>query len=140
MVRNANWNASALPRRSPPAPRTVNTPPLYVVDPGWPTDPTSWLCHGLGSPLPPPPPPVPPPPPPAAPDVTFAERRFMPPLSKSTVISCVPAPSVTGTFTVCQFCQPPVAGIDTVCQTLLAALKPRCNDAPPGDATRSWTV
>src|SRR5215813_14319873 len=86
-------------------------------------------------------PPPPPPPPPVPPlDVTFAERRFMAPLSKRTVICWMPAPSVTGTEIVCQFCQPPVGGIDTVVQTLLAVLKPRCSDAPPGDATRSWTV
>jgi hypothetical protein len=64
----------------------------------------------------------------------------MPPLSKSTVICWLPAPSVTGTDTVCQFCQPPVGGIDTLFDTLLAVLKPRCIDAPPGDATRSCTV
>ena len=49
------------------------------------------------------------------------------------------AESVTGIVTVVQFCQPPVAGIDTTLQELLTPLKPTCIDAPPGDATRSCT-
>ncbi len=64
----------------------------------------------------------------------------MPPVSKNSVICCVPAPSVTGTETTVQFCHPPVAGTPTVVQTLLALLNPTWNDAPPGDATRSQTV
>ena len=61
----------------------------------------------------------------------------MPPVSKSSVICCTPAPSVTVSDTVVQFCQPPVAGIDTVFHTLLAVLKPTCMAAPPGEATRN---
>ena len=47
---------------------------------------------------------------------------------------------VTVIETVVHFCQPPVAGIDTGTQTLLAPLNPTCIAAPPGDATRTCTV
>src|SRR5262249_44884050 len=67
---------------------------------------------------------------------TVIARRFMPPVSKRIVICWTPPPSVTGTDTVVQFCQPPVAGIETVFHTLLALLNPRCIDAPPGEARR----
>src|SRR5580765_6449111 len=76
-------------------------------------------------------------PPPLA---TVMEFRLNPLVSANSVICCTPAPSVTLTDTVVQFCHPPVAGIDTGAQTLLAALKPTCMAPPPGDATRSWTV
>src|SRR5215470_11724022 len=60
------------------------------------------------------------------------------PVSKSSVICCTPAPSVTGTATLVHACQPPVVGIATVFQTELGPLKPMCSDAPlTGDATRS---
>jgi hypothetical protein len=63
--------------------------------------------------------------------------RLKPGVSKSKVITCWPAVRETGTFTVVQFCHPPVAGIVTTVHTLLP-LKPRCSDPPPaGDATRS---
>ena len=53
---------------------------------------------------------------------------------------CVPALSVTGSVTVVQFCQPPVAGIEIVVHDGLLPLNPRCIEAPLGDATRSCTV
>src|SRR3954467_6957545 len=34
---------------SAPAPLTVNTPPDEDADPGNPTEPMSWLTHGVGS-------------------------------------------------------------------------------------------
>jgi hypothetical protein len=61
-------------------------------------------------------------------------------VSARSVICCTPAPKVTVIETVVQFCQPPVAGIDTGTQTLLAVLNPTCIAAPPGDATRTCTV
>src|SRR5436853_7675140 len=70
---------------------------------------------------------VPEPPPPlggggggaGVPETTLTYSKFIPPVSKLTVISCEPAPSVTGTLTVVQFCQSPVAGTDTLAQTAL---------------------
>src|SRR5580765_4536102 len=75
--------------------------------------------------------------PPAA---MVAESKLKPPVSDSTVICCVPAPSVAVNETVVQFCQPPVDGTVTACQTLLDVLKPTWTRPPPGDATRSCTV
>src|SRR5438067_394440 len=74
------------------------------------------------------------------PATTLIEVTLKPAVSKSSVICCRPAPSVTGTPTVVQFCHPPVAGIATDVQTLFAALKPTCSEPPPGDATRSCAV
>src|SRR5258706_1499740 len=73
-------------------------------------------------------------------DVMRAYWKFIPPVSNSSVICWTPAPSVAVRDTVVQFCHPPVAGIDTVCHTLLAVLKPTCIEAPPGEATRSCTT
>src|SRR5690349_17109215 len=73
------------------------------------------------------------------PALTVSELRFMPPVSKSTVICWVPAVSVAVKLTVCHDCQPPVAGIFTLCHTPLP-LKPTCADAPDGDATFNCTV
>src|SRR5437899_12824560 len=76
-----------------------------------------------------------------APATTVIESRLNPPDSNASVITCVPAPSVTGTFTVDHVCQPPVAGMLTAVQTWLGPLKPTCNEPPPlGDATRSCAV
>ena len=72
--------------------------------------------------------------------VIVARSKLKPLVSASTVICCVPAPSVTGTETVVQLCQSPVAGIETVLQTLLAVLNPRCSEAPVGEATRTCTM
>src|SRR5262249_29850619 len=72
---------------------------------------------------------------------TVIESTLKPGASNDSVMIWLPAPSVTGTFTVVQFCQPPVAGMLTAVQTLLGPLKPRCIEPPPpGDATRSWAV
>ena len=67
----------------------------------------------------------------------LAWRTFIPPVSNVKVITCVPAPSVTGTVTVVHDCQPPVAGTLTAVHTPLAPLNPTCIDAPLGEATRS---
>jgi hypothetical protein len=61
-------------------------------------------------------------------------------VSNRIVICCVPAPSDTGTLTVVQDCQPPVAGTCTVFQTLLAVLNPMWSEPPEGEATRSCAV
>src|SRR5262245_42174788 len=74
------------------------------------------------------------------PATNVTDRKFTPPLSKLTVINCWPVPSVTGTLTVVQFCQSPVAGTETLAQTPLDPLKPRCIDPPLTDATRSCAV
>ncbi len=58
-------------------------------------------------------------------DDTTTVCRLTPAVSKRTVINCGPAPSVTGTETVVQFCQPPVAGTATRAHTLLGPLNPR---------------
>src|SRR5579862_6590644 len=55
---------------------------------------------------------------------TVTESRLNPAVSASSVICCTPAPSVAENDTVVQFCHPPVAGIGTLTQTLLAVLKP----------------
>jgi hypothetical protein len=69
--------------------------------------------------------------------LTATNSRLNPLVSKNSVMTCSPAVSVTGTFTVVQVCQPPVAGTGTAVRTLLP-LNPRRSDAPPfGDATRS---
>src|ERR1051326_5802950 len=74
------------------------------------------------------------------PAATVIESRLKPGWSTRSVMTCFPALSVTGRFAVVQFCQPPVAGTDTVVQTPLW-LKPTCSRPPPlGDATRSCTV
>ena len=49
--------------------------------------------------------------------VTLILSMLRPAVSNSSVICCWPAASVTGTFTVVQFCQPPVAGIETCADT-----------------------
>jgi hypothetical protein len=60
-------------------------------------------------------------------------------VSKSSCMTCSPALSVTGTFTLVQVCQPPVAGTETV--DALPALNRRRSDAPPlSDATRNCAV
>ena len=77
--------------------------------------------------------------PPAA--TTLMEFTLKPDVSNSSVNCCTPAPSVTGTETVVQFCHPPVLGIPTTAQTLLLLLNPTCIEPPPaGDATRNCTT
>ena len=61
-------------------------------------------------------------------------------MSNISVITCVPDASATGTLTLVQFCQPPVAGTLTLDQTELEPLKPRCSCAPLGEATRISAV
>src|SRR5690242_8145956 len=48
-----NWNASAVPPMSAPAPFTVNVFIAYDAEPATPTAPTSWFVHGHGSDPPP---------------------------------------------------------------------------------------
>jgi hypothetical protein len=79
-------------------------------------------------------------PPPLLAETTVTDRRFVPPVSKSSVISCPPAPSVTGTLTVVQACQAPVAGTVTTFHTLLLVLNPMCKLPPLGEATRICAV
>src|SRR5436305_1585849 len=75
------------------------------------------------------------------PVTTVTESRLNPPLSNASVITCVPAPSVTGRVTVVQVCHDPVFGMLIVDQTLLGPLKPTCIEPPPfGEATRTCTV
>ena len=64
-------------------------------------------------------------------------RRLSPPVSNAAAIACRPAASVTGTDTVTQVCQPPVAGIVIGAETLLGAPKATCMAPPPGEATRT---
>src|SRR5262245_55464325 len=106
----------------------------------------TWMFHSAtGRTVPPPPPP----PdgadgaagalePPLAP--TVKSSMFIPPVSKYSVICCVPAPRFTEVWTIVQFCQPPVPGTPTAFQTLLLELNPTWNNAPEGAATRSHTV
>ena len=69
------------------------------------------------------------------------EPRFSPPVSKVSVITCVPPASVTGTLTVAHACQPPVAGTPTAVDTLPAgASKATCSAAPFGEATRNCSA
>src|SRR5438067_2197263 len=75
------------------------------------------------------------------PATTLIESRLNPPTSNASVMTCVPAPSVTGTLTVDHVCQPPVLGIVTAVHTWLGPLNPTCSDPPPlGDPTRSCAV
>src|SRR5436190_17376123 len=80
------------------------------------------------------------PPPPLPPATTVTESMLKPAVSAVSVICCVPAPSVIGTDTVVQFCQPPVAGTVTGFEVLLVPLNATCSVAPLGDATRRLTV
>src|SRR5258707_1186250 len=67
----------------------------------------------------------------------FIYRKFIQPVSNVRVITWRPAPSVTGTVTVDQFCQPPVDGTATVADTALEPAKPTRIDAPVALATRN---
>src|SRR5262252_6340274 len=97
-----------------------------------------WMFHSTtGSRVPSPEPFPDPLDPPAA---TDTDSTLKPPLSDISVICCQPAPSVALKLTVVQFCQSPVPGTQTCCQTLLAPLKPTCRLPPSGDATRSEIV
>ena len=74
-------------------------------------------------------------------DATVIDLRLKPAMSKRSVITCLPAPSVTGSVTFVQVCHEPVFGMLIVDQTLLGPLKPTCIEPPPfGEATRSCTV
>ncbi len=69
------------------------------------------------------------------------DRMLKPPASNPSVMTCWPAPSVTGTLIVVHVCQPPVFGMPIGVHTFAGPLNPRCSAPPPfSDATRSCAV
>src|SRR6516164_10288176 len=67
------------------------------------------------------------------PPVAASHSTLRPPPSEYSVTCCTPAPSVAVKVTSIQFCQPPLPGTQTCCQTLLGPLNPTCRLAPLGE-------
>src|SRR6185312_3995616 len=106
----------------PPALTTIVLPPVGAGDGG-----------GAGD--------VPPPLPVfVLPAETVIVSMLKPAVSKFSVITCVPAASVTGTLTVCHVCQPPVTGSVMAAEVLLGAPNPTCIVALAVEAILSCTV